>query len=99
MPILSESVEKVVRNVINVSLEKKEVIELKGTDPLILSHSDVLLVNIIELSDRVNFFWFENRLFIEFFKTHSGTASPMLGQGLDWYSKELRVKLGVDTLL
>ncbi len=74
----------------------KKVIELKGTDPLILSHSDVTINDINNWYDRVNLFWLENRLFIDFLKTYHGKA-PLFSPGLDWYPKELRVKLGVDS--
>ncbi len=97
LPMFSEKAGEVIRNVINVSPEKK-VIELKGTDnPLILSHSDVIINDINNWYDRVNLFWFENRLFIDFLKTYHGTASPVFDQRFDWYPKELRVKLGVDS--
>ncbi len=94
--MLSEKAGEIVRNTINVSTEKNSQIELKGTSPLILSHhSGVVLAGITYWYDRVDFFWFENRLFIEFYKADPMGKEPPLKGGIDWYPKKLREKLGI----
>jgi hypothetical protein len=95
LPILSTVARRIVKEVINASLKTVAPTELGEASPILLSSSRVRINAIRNWFDRVNLFWFDDKLYIGFYKTYPGMAVANFKPGLDWYPQELRTRLGI----
>ena len=91
LSVLSNKARTVVDAVIDESLESEAPMEPGINSLTLLSVSSTSLNAVTHWFDRVNLIWFENKFYIDFYKTYPGTAVGCFRPGLDWYPKELRV--------
>ena len=96
LPILSPVARKIVEEVINASLKTVAPAQLGEASPMLLSPSEVPINAIRNWFDRVNLFRFDDKLYIHFYKTYPGMAAFIFKPGLDWFSQELRTRLGIN---